>query len=148
LGPSPLLEREGEGGVLGLDHLVVTTAEPERALGLYGAKLGLDLRLDRTNPAWGVRQQFFRCGRAVLETVCPMNSDDRPAGDRLSGLAWRVGSAKDAHGRLTQAGFSLSEVRAGRKPGTQVFTLRDGLPAAPCLLIEQGRPVYGTGSED
>ncbi|WP_340647174.1 VOC family protein, partial [Phenylobacterium sp.] len=50
-----------------LDHVVINTANPDRALAIYGAKLGLDLRLDRANEQWGVRQLFFRCGSAVVE---------------------------------------------------------------------------------
>ena len=47
--------------VEGLDHVVVRTPDPERAAALYGARLGLDMRLDRSTPAWGSRLMFFRC---------------------------------------------------------------------------------------
>ena len=40
---------------------------PERAVANWGGRLGLDLRLDRSNEAWGARQLFFRCGSAVVE---------------------------------------------------------------------------------
>ena len=33
--------------VAALDHIVVATENPERAVTLYGGRLGLDLRLDR-----------------------------------------------------------------------------------------------------
>ena len=34
-----------------------------------------------------------------------------------------------------KAGFDVSEVRAGRKPGTKVFTVRSGVPGAPTLML-------------
>ena len=45
--------------VSGLDHVVIRTPDPERATALYGARLDLDMRLDRSNPAWGARLLFF-----------------------------------------------------------------------------------------
>ncbi len=41
-----------------------------------------------------------------------------------------------AHARLAAAGVDVSEVRDGRKPGTRVFTVRSGAPAAPFLMIQ------------
>ena len=46
--PSPPTVTEA-AAVAALDHVVVHTPNPDRALGLYGAKFGLDLRLDRAN---------------------------------------------------------------------------------------------------
>ena len=59
------------------------------------------------------------------------------APDRFGGLAWRVTDAEAARARIAAAGFDVSEVRSGRKPGTKVFTLRSGVPSAPALLIQQ-----------
>jgi len=50
--PSPAV---ADSAIPGFDHLVVHTPNPDRALGLYGAKFGLDLRLDRANEKWGAR---------------------------------------------------------------------------------------------
>jgi catechol 2,3-dioxygenase-like lactoylglutathione lyase family enzyme len=36
--------------ITALDHVVVSTADPERAAALYGARLGLDMALDRSHP--------------------------------------------------------------------------------------------------
>jgi hypothetical protein len=55
--------------------------------------------------------------------------------DRLSGLAWRVVDPDAAQARLAKAGFDVSEVRSGRKPGTKVFTIRSGVPGAPTLML-------------
>ena len=51
-----------DAAVSGLDHVVVTTPQPERALAFYGARLDLEMALDSTNPDWGARLMFFRCG--------------------------------------------------------------------------------------
>jgi catechol 2,3-dioxygenase-like lactoylglutathione lyase family enzyme len=123
------------GAVEGLDHVVVNTTNPDRAVALYGARLGLDFRLDRSNPQWGSRLMFFRCGGAVVEIGARLGGEASDAPDRLSGLAWRVTEPDAAQARLARAGFDVSEVRAGRKPGTKVFTVRSGVPGAPTLML-------------
>ena len=57
----PMSEEVGDAPIAGLDHVVVSTHQPERAAALYGARLGLDMALDRSHPDWG-RLMFFRCG--------------------------------------------------------------------------------------
>ena len=42
--------------------------DPERAAALYGARLGLDMALDRSHPDWG-RLMFFRCGDLIVEVM-------------------------------------------------------------------------------
>jgi catechol 2,3-dioxygenase-like lactoylglutathione lyase family enzyme len=123
------------GAVVGLDHVVINTANPDRAVALYGARLGLDFRLDRSNPQWGSRLMFFRCGGAVVEIGARLGGEISDAPDRLSGLAWRVAEPDAAQARLAKAGFDVSEVRSGRKPGTKVFTVRAGVPGAPTLML-------------
>ena len=60
-------EEQRSGGDRALDHVVIRTPNPERAIALYAGRLGLDLRLDRSNPDWGSRLLFFRCGDLVVE---------------------------------------------------------------------------------
>lgn len=120
-----------------LDHVVIHTANPDRALALYGAKLGLDLRLDRSNSDWGVRQLFFRCGSAVVEFAASLQEPGSDKLDSFGGLAWRTTDTVAAQARIAAAGFDVSEARTGRKPGTEVFTVRSGVPAAPALVIQQ-----------
>ncbi|HEY1926000.1 MAG TPA: VOC family protein [Caulobacteraceae bacterium] len=122
-------------GIAGLDHVVIRTPDPERAIALYGAKLGLDFRLDRSNPAWGSRLLFFRCGDAVVEIAADPRVPRSDGPDVLSGLAFRAPDPDAARARLAAAGFDVSEARAGRKPGTRVFTLRSGIVGAPALVI-------------
>lgn len=135
----PLSQPEGEAAaVTQLDHVVIHTANPDRALAVYGAKLGLDLRLDRSNADWGARQLFFRCGDAVVEMGASLKTPVSDAPDRFGGLAWRVADPDAVQARIAAAGFDVSDVRVGRKPGTKVFTVRSGVPAAPALMIAQG----------
>jgi catechol 2,3-dioxygenase-like lactoylglutathione lyase family enzyme len=119
----------------GLDHVVVQTPSPDRALAIYGAKLGLDLRLDRSNPDWGARQMFFRCRDLVVEIGHGLKAGVSDGPDRLGGLAWRVREPEAVQARLAAAGFDVSEVRKGRKPGTQVFTVRDRTHGVPTLVL-------------
>ena len=122
--------------VSALDHVVINTPNPDRAVALYGARLGLDFRLERSNPAWGSKLMFFRCGGTVVEIVAALNGALSPdAPDHLSGLAWRVSDPHAAQARLVEAGLDVSEVRTGRKPGTRVFTIRSGVPGAPTLML-------------
>ncbi|HZZ36329.1 MAG TPA: VOC family protein [Caulobacteraceae bacterium] len=118
-----------------LDHVVINTPNPDRALALYGARLGLDFRLERSNPQWGSRLLFFRCGDSVVEIGASLKAPMSDGPDRLSGLAWRVADPNAAQARLASAGFDVSEVRKGRKPGTAVFTVRSGVAGAPSLII-------------
>ena len=133
--PSPALDA---GAIVGLDHVVVHTTNPDRALAIYGAKLGLDLRLDRANETWGVRQLFFRAGEAVVEFGASLKDPVSDQPDGFGGLAWRVADPDAAQARMAAAGFDVSEVRKGRKPGTRVFTVRDGPGGVPTLMIAQG----------
>lgn len=131
----PLSAATADGPVDALDHVVVYTANSDRALALLGAKLGLDLRLDRANAQWGARQLFFRCGGAVVEVAANLKEpvSDRP--DRFGGLAWRTADPDAAQARMAAAGFDVSEVRGGRKPGTKVFTVRDAPGGVPTLML-------------
>lgn len=121
-----------EAAVSGLDHIVIRTPDCERAAALYGARLGLDMRLDRE--VAGRRLMFFRCGDAIVEIAHAVDIAD--GRDRLWGLSWRVADADAAHARLAAAGLDVSEVRPGLKPGTRVFTVRSGTCAVPTLMIE------------
>jgi catechol 2,3-dioxygenase-like lactoylglutathione lyase family enzyme len=119
-------------GVTGLDHIVIRTPDAERAAALYGARLGLDMRLDRI--VVGRRLMFFRCGDAIVEIM----HDPREQKDLLFGLSWRVADADEANQRLASAGIDVSQVRQGMKPGTRVFTVRNAVCGVPTLMIETG----------
>lgn len=123
-------QRAPAGDVTGIDHVVIRTPDPERAAALYGARLGLDMRLDRE--LMDRRLMFFRCGDAILEIVGVSSLPQ----DDLWGLSWRVKDADAARDRLAHAGLDVSDVRLGMKPGTRVFTVRSGTCGVPTLMLE------------
>jgi len=137
--PAHALQPAAKGAITGLDHVVVRTTNPDRAAALYGARLGLDMRLDRTEPKWGTRLMFFRCGDVVVEVVHNLNESASDTPDRLWGLSWRAPDIEAAHARLSSSGFSVSEIRTGRKPGTRVFTVKDGTLGVPTLVLQPTR---------
>jgi catechol 2,3-dioxygenase-like lactoylglutathione lyase family enzyme len=122
--------------VLGLDHVVISTGDPERAAALYGARLGLDMALDRSHPEWG-RLMFFRCGDLIVELVQTPHAITDPLSDKLWGLSWRVADIDAARARLVAAGIGVSEVRAGRRPGTRVMSVREATCGVHTLLLEK-----------
>jgi len=132
----PCSAATGAASFLGLDHVVVSTEDPERAAALYGARLGLDMALDRSHPDWG-RLMFFRCGDLIVEVVCRPGTGGDLTHDKPAGLSWRVGDIDAARARLVAAGVEVSEVRNGRKPGTRVMTIRSGTCGIRTLLLER-----------
>lgn len=122
------LAGDAPSDISALDHLVIRADDMDQAAALFGARLGLDMRLDRT--VGDRRLMFFRCGELIVEIA-----RDGGAGNRLWGLSWRVGDADAARSRLAGAGLAVSEVRPGMKPGTRVFTVRDGACGVPTLMI-------------
>jgi catechol 2,3-dioxygenase-like lactoylglutathione lyase family enzyme len=132
----PLAVRTAAASITAMDHVVIGTADPERAAALYGARLGLDMALDRSHPDWG-RLMFFRCGDLIVEVVHRPGKDTNAKLDRLWGLSWRVADIDATRARLVSSGVDVSDVRTGRKPGTRVLTMRNGSCGIPTLLVER-----------
>ncbi|MET3967360.1 catechol 2,3-dioxygenase-like lactoylglutathione lyase family enzyme [Bradyrhizobium sp. S3.9.1] len=120
----------------GLDHVVVTTEDSDRAAALYGARLGLDLALDRSHQDWG-QLMFFRCGDLIVEVVRRPVAGGDSVHDRLWGLSWRVADIDATRARLLAAGLDVTEVRNGRKPGTRIMTVRNGTCGIQTVLLER-----------
>jgi catechol 2,3-dioxygenase-like lactoylglutathione lyase family enzyme len=75
---------------------------------------------------------FFRIGGVTLEVV------ENPAlndSDAFYGVAYRVRNIDAAHARMQAGGLTLSEIRDGNKPGTRVYTVRDGTCSVPTLVL-------------
>lgn len=124
------------GAASALDHLVINTPNPERAVANYGARLGLRFALDRTAEQWKTRFLFFRLGGLTLEIINRLGEDQDPnAPDHIWGLTWETDDLAAAHARLVGAGLNVSEIRTGRKPGSEVFTVRNGTQNVPTLFI-------------
>lgn len=134
--PRPLSVRTVPASITAMDHVVVSTADPDHAAALYGARLGLDMALDRSHPEWG-RLMFFRCGDLIVEVTSKPGKTDETKPDRLRGICWRVLDIDATHARLSAAGVDVSEVRIGRKPGTRVMTVKSGTCGVPTLLVEK-----------
>ena len=124
------------GAATSLDHLVINTPNPERAVATYGARLGLRFALDRTAEQWKTRFLFFRLGGLTLEIIHRLGEDhDLAANDAIWGLTWETDDLMAARSRLEAAGLDVSEIRTGRKPGSEIFTVRNGTQGVPTLFI-------------
>jgi catechol 2,3-dioxygenase-like lactoylglutathione lyase family enzyme len=132
---SPLKESDEASSISALDHVVVRTPNPERAIALYAGRLGLDLRLDRSNPQWNARLLFFRCGDVVVEMSHDLKKGVSDAPDELWGLSWRTPDIARCHARLKKAGVEVSEPRDGRRPGSQVMTVASHTANVPTIVI-------------
>jgi catechol 2,3-dioxygenase-like lactoylglutathione lyase family enzyme len=138
----PLAVRTAPASITAMDHVVIGTADPEGAAALYGARLGLDMALDRSHPEWG-RLMFFRCGDLIVEVAHRPSKDAAKdtvkdaAPDRLRGICWRVADIDATRARLVEAGVDVSEARPGRKLGTKVMTARNGTCGVPTLLVQR-----------
>ncbi len=125
-------EGNSAGAVDALDHVVVRSADPSAAVAFYGQALGVRLALDRRI---GYRRMlFFRIGGVTIEVVEDPTCDPS---DAFGGLAYRVADIDAANARLRAAGFDASDVRDGAKPGTRVFTVRDGTCGVPTLVLRE-----------
>lgn len=131
---APVTADEGSA-VAGLDHIVIRTPDPERAAALYGARLGLDMRLDRSNPDWGSRLMFFRVGDMVVEIAHDLKAGVSAGPDEAWGLSWRVADIEAAHQRMAGQKVEVSDIRKGRKPGTRVFTVKGAPGGVPSIVI-------------
>ncbi|MPZ29797.1 MAG: hypothetical protein GEV13_02160 [Rhodospirillales bacterium] len=133
--PSPLVDSDEAASIGALDHVVVRSPNPERAIALYAGRLGLDLRLDRSNPAWGSRLLFFRCGDLVVEIAHDLKTGVSDGPDQLWGLSWRTPDIARANARLKAAGVDVSPPRIGRRPGTEAFSVNSHTEGVPTIVI-------------
>jgi catechol 2,3-dioxygenase-like lactoylglutathione lyase family enzyme len=132
----PAVTSFGHDQVAALDHVVIRSAALDQALALYNGVLGIRLALDRELA--GMRMLFFRTGGVTLELIADASGG---AEDTFYGLAYRVRDLEAAHLRLTAAGLLLTEPRAGRKPGTRVFSVRSSTCGVPTLVIRDASRV-------
>ncbi len=130
--------------VLAIDHVVVQTPDPERAVVLWRDGLGLRLALDRVFAERGLHLLFFRSGGITLEYASPHPAPDERAGpDRLHGLSYRVADLAGHRERLLAAGVEVSPIRPGMRPGTSVASVRSATAGVPTLLLAENPPASG-----
>jgi hypothetical protein len=90
-----------------------------------------------------MRLMFFRTGALTVELAHRLSDGIGNQPDKLYGLSWRVGDIETAHARLTKAKVPVSQIRAGRRPGTRVFTVKDGTVNTPTLILS-AEPASGS----
>ncbi len=123
-----------------VDHVVVNTPDGDKAISVFGDKMGIRLALDRDAKQWGARMMFFRLGGITLEVIQRYDDEKTPAMplDAPSvywGMAFRARDVAAARDRLASSGVNVSDVRKGRKPGTLVATVRDKSGGVPVLIV-------------
>jgi catechol 2,3-dioxygenase-like lactoylglutathione lyase family enzyme len=136
LSPIPASKTVSDAPVLGAELAVIKTAVPEQALALYGARLGLELVFDGTVANSGNRLAQFSCGGVLLEISHSSSAENAGKPDSIWGIGWSVASAEATHDRLAALGRNVSDVKDGTKPGTRVFTARDGTCGIPTIFVE------------
>jgi catechol 2,3-dioxygenase-like lactoylglutathione lyase family enzyme len=133
---APTADPEEPATPVAIDHVVVQSLAPERAIATWRDALGLRLALDREFPARGLRLLFFRSNHITLEYACPLPAHTgAPGPDRLHGVSYRVPELHARRERLLEAGCDVSGIRPGMKPGTRVATVRSGTAGVPTLLL-------------
>lgn len=126
-----------KGAAFRLDHVVVNTGNADKAIATYGARLGLDFALDRTNEKWGAQFLFFRTDDTTIEVIRRLDDSMGPQDkDYLWGITYEVGDLDAAHQRLALAGVGVGEVRPGRKAGTRVMRVSTHCLGVPTLLLD------------
>jgi catechol 2,3-dioxygenase-like lactoylglutathione lyase family enzyme len=118
-----------------IDHVVVRSAGVGATRALLRDGLGLRLALERRFEAFDLHALFFRVGGVTVEVAGSLAPPAEPAPDSLWGLAWAVRDVAAARARLAGAAYDVSPVRAGRKPGTSVCTVRDRTSGVATLLV-------------
>lgn len=129
----PLAPAQTNAAIAGVDHVVVSTQSADAAKHFYGEQIGLRLALEQHVPEWGGTQLFFRSNGMSIEVIATEKA--KPV-DRFWGIAYTVDDIEAVHRRLTSAGVVVSEVRAGRKTGTRVMTVKSHTLDVPTLLIQ------------
>ena len=139
--PDPHPGGAHRNGVELIDHVVMTTPDPERTIAALEA-MGAVHRRTRLpdNYDQPMRQDFFRLGEVILELIGPREPDPehahRPA--RLYGLAHTVA---DLDATAALLGPLVTQPKAAVQPGRRIATLRTrglGL-SVPTAFLSRGQ---------
>ena len=85
-------------------------------------------------PDWGGRMLFFRSGKLTLEII--ESAEDHNVRDKFWGIAYQCANIDKTCERLAESGVQLSGIRAGRKAGTRVATVKSHCLGLPTLLVQ------------
>ena len=130
----PQDEKFPPGSINKLDHVVINTNDADGFINIYKDIFNIRLALDRIIEHWKSRMLFFRLNKTTIEVI--EKKDHKDPNDSLWGLAWEVGSIKDAHERLVSKGVEVTEIKKGLKENTLVATIKSHTHNVPTLLIE------------
>ena len=131
-----LRQPQAQATELCVDHVVLRTDDAQACIDLFGSELGVRLALDKTVPEWGGRMLFFRTGKLTLEVIEAADDNHKTGMTAFWGLAYQCRNLEGLVRTLGERGVSTSGIRAGRKPGTRVATLKSHSLGIPTLLIE------------
>ena len=134
-GSLPQVEEYKKSSISKLDHIVISTNDPDGFINIYKNIFNIRLALDKVIEHWDTRILFFRLNKTTIEVVEQNHKEAEP--DKLWGLAWEVKSIKGAHERLVKEGVEITEIKQGLKEDTLVATIKSHTNNVPTLLIEQ-----------
>ena len=115
-----------------VNQLVIQTEDPDTIKEIFEGKLSIRLALDKTFKKWAGRMLFFRLGGVTLEVI---EGKDIKQNSEYFGIGWHADNYNKCYDNLINDGFRLSEIRAGRKEGTLVSTLKEPILNIPTILI-------------
>lgn len=127
----------GPNGVVGLDHVVVTTPDLDRTVAAFESS-GVPLRRVR-DAGGGITQAFFRLGPVIVEVVGHgEGGPDRSGPATLWGLTFTV---SDLDATATFLGERLRPAKPAVQPGRRIATLdRSAASAVPMAFMSLPAP--------
>jgi hypothetical protein len=133
-GSLPKVDRYEPSMINNLDHIVMTTSDPDGFINTYKGIYKIRLALDKYVKSLKSRVLFFRLNQTTLEVV--VTEKRNTAQDSLWGLAWGVDSIQETRNRLINEGIKVSPIKKGVKENTLVATVKSNTHDVPTLLIE------------
>jgi len=124
-------------GVIGLDHLVLSSPDLDRTIASFESA-GIELRRVRETGTdeRPMRQAFFRTGPVILELVGPrVATGDGPL--RFFGLAWTV---RDIEETAAYLGDRLRPAKDAVQPGRRIATLDRAAGSTVSMAFMSGEP--------
>jgi methylmalonyl-CoA epimerase len=129
-----------------LNHVSIAVRDLDRALSLYGKRLGLPVAEQETIPERGVRLAKLHAGEVCIELVQPLDENSplgrsiAKRGEGLHHIAFTVGDIDAALARLREEGVPLvDETPKQGAGGSRIAFLRpDALAGVLVELVEPG----------
>jgi catechol 2,3-dioxygenase-like lactoylglutathione lyase family enzyme len=133
-GSLPKIDNYEPSMINNLDHVVMTTSDPDGFINIYKGIYKIRLALDKYVKSLKSRVLFFRLNQTTLEVLVTKKSTSTL--DSLWGLAWGVESIQETRNRLISEGIKVSSIKKGVKERTLVATVKSNTHDVPTLLIE------------